>query len=240
MSKARSTLYPNGIVNADPNTFAAITNLRMDDPTKFVYYFEDFAERFNPSQVLATGQDWTITEVGTPTEALTDVVGGALLLTNSGADNDSVFLNLLVEPFQWASDKEMWFAARFKMDDVTQSDFVMGLQISDTTPLDVPDGIFFLGIDEQATIDFLIEKDNTATTLADVVTLVDDTEVELAFHYDGLGTFNVYADDALIGSTTVLTNAPDDELLTISFGIQNGEAAINAMEIDYILAVVER
>ena len=33
---------------------------------------------------------------------------------------------------------------------------------------------------------------------------------------------------------------PDDEVLTPSFGIQNGEAAAKTMSIDYILAAKER
>ena len=50
----------------------------------------------------------------------------------------------------------------------------------------------------------------------------------------------MFIDDAKVATQTTLTNAPDDEDLTISFGIQNGEAAAKTMTIDYILAAVER
>jgi len=38
----------------------------------------------------------------------------------------------------------------------------------------------------------------------------------------------------------VNTNLPDNEELTISFGIQNGAAAAKTMTIDYVTAIVER
>jgi hypothetical protein len=37
-----------------------------------------------------------------------------------------------------------------------------------------------------------------------------------------------------------ITNLPDDEELTVSFGIQNGEASAQTMTIDYVVAAVER
>ena len=74
----------------------------------------------------------------------------------------------------------------------------------------------------------------------------DDTFVTLSFEYDPLDVatggpvFRVYQDDVQVGEITGTTNAPDDEDLTISFGIQNGEAAAKTMTIDFILAAVER
>ena len=56
----------------------------------------------------------------------------------------------------------------------------------------------------------------------------------------GDGEFQIFIDDAQVASQTTLTNATDDEDLTVSFGIQNGAAAAKTMTIDYILAAVER
>lgn len=41
-------------------------------------------------------------------------------------------------------------------------------------------------------------------------------------------------------ATLATTNLPDDEELTVSFGIQNGAAAAKTMSVDYIMAVKER
>ena len=139
----------------------------------------------------------------------------------------------------------MFFKAKFKVSDATQSDVVMGLTITDTTPLDTTDGIFFQKDDGDTNIDFHIEKDNSATSNAAIGTLADDTFITVAFAYDphgnnGSGSVSIFMDDAKVGEQTTLTNIPDDEELTIAFGIQNGEAAAKTMTIDYIMCAVER
>lgn len=207
----------------------------LPDVTKAHVYFNDFD--------TYTAADWTITTVeagaGSATEALTDADGGVLLITNDSADNDSDFFNKVGESFLFESGKKLWFEARFKVSDATQSDVVMGLQITDTTPLDVSDGVFFLKSDGAATVDLLVEKNGTATTSSSVATLSDDTYVRLSFYYNGDDKIVYYVDGSQAG-TSVTTNLPDDEVLTISFGIQNGEAAAKTMSIDYILAAKER
>ena len=139
----------------------------------------------------------------------------------------------------------MFFKARFKVSDATQSDVVIGLQITDTTPLDVTDGIFFQKDDGDTNIDFHIEKDNSATSNSAVGTLADDTFITVAFAYDpngnsGSGSVSVFIDDSKVAEQSTLTNVPDDEELTVSFGIQNGAAAAKTMTLDYIIAAVER
>ena len=47
-------------------------------------------------------------------------------------------------------------------------------------------------------------------------------------------------DDVHVASQATLTNVPDDEDLTVSFGIQNGAAAAKSMTLDYVIASIER
>ena len=228
------THFTNGVSNVTQGH--PLYEFGMMDPTKWVAYFNDF-------NTYSAG-DWTITTTeagaGNATEALTDVAGGALLITNDDADNDADFFNLVGESFQYSSTKKMFFRARFKISDATQSDIVMGLQITDTTPLAVTDGIYFTKADGSTATSFVVTKDSTATTQASVATLADDTFVTLAFFYNPQsGNFEVFADDSKVAEV-VNTNAPDDELLTVSFGIQNGEAAAKTMTLDYVFAAVER
>lgn len=230
--------FPNGVTNVSAGD--PLFHFTMPDPTKWVIYHNDFH--------TYTATDWTITTTeagaGDATEALTDGAGGQLLITNDAADDDADFFQKVGEGFRWSSTKKMFFKARFKTSDATQSDIVMGLQITDTTPLDVTDGLFFIKADGAATVNFRIEKDNTATALSSVATLANDTFVELAFAYlpqhSGGPVFEVYVDGVRTASTTTTTNAPNDEDLTISFGIQNGEAVAKTLTVDYIFAAVER
>jgi len=199
-------------------------------------YFNDFMT-YNSS-------DWTITTTeagtGSATEAVTSSAGGALLLTNAAGDNDLDFLQLKGEAFTLAAGKRAFFSSRFKVSDATQSDFVMGLHITDTSPLDVTDGIFFISADGAATVDLSVEKNNSATTASSIATMSNDTFITLSWFIDP-NTSNVhYSVNNAEPLVLADTNLPNDEDLTISFGIQNGEAVAKTMTVDYINVMVER
>jgi hypothetical protein len=200
-------------------------------PTTAHVYFNDFD--------TYTAAEWTVTETGVATQALTDADGGRLLITNAAADNDASFSQKVGESFLFATGKKVWFEALFQVSDATQSDFVMGLQITDTTPLAVTDGVYFRKDDGDANIDFVVIKDSTATTTTAVTTAADATDIKLGFYFDGVDKITIFVDGVALGSS-VTTNLPDDEVLTVSYGIQNGEAVAKTMTLDYILAAKER
>jgi len=204
-------------------------------PSDVHMFFDDF------NTYLAS--DWTITTTeaggGSASEALADGVGGLLLITNDAADNDHDFFQLVKEGFKFQSGKRLWFEIRFQTNDATETDIVAGLQITDTTPLAVTDGVYFLKSDGAATADFMVTKDSTSTTESAVATMADNTDVILGFHYDGASTISYYV-NRVRGGTVGITNMPDDEELTVSFGIQNGAAAAKTLTVDYVLAAQER
>ena len=202
----------------------------------FYGYFNDF--------MTYNSGDWTVTTTeagtGSASEAVTSSGGGAFLLTNAAGDNDLDFLQLKGEAFRLSASKKAYFSARFKVSDATQSDFVMGVHITDTTPLDVTDGIFFISADGAATLDFQVEKDNTATTTSSVATMANDTFITTSWFIDPDRDALYYSINNGTPLKSVATNLPNDEDLTISFGIQNGEAVAKTMTIDYITMMVER
>lgn len=206
------------------------------DPTDYHVWFDDFDKY--------TAGDWTLTTVeagaSSATEAISNADGGVLLITNDSADDDSDFFQWAKETFKYESGKRLYFAIRFKTSDATQSDIVAGLQITDTTPLAVTDGIYFRKDDGDTNLDFVVVKDSTATTVTAFSTLADDTWVKLAWYYDGSSSdIDILVNDVVVGSAA-LTNVPNDEELTISFGIQNGAAAAKTMSVDYIMVAKER
>ncbi len=188
--------------------------------------------------------DWTITTTeagtGTASEAVTSSAGGALLLTNAAGDNDLDFLQLKGEAFKLSTSKKAYFSARFKVSDATQSDFVMGLQITDTTPLATTDGVFFIKDDGDTNLDFIVEKDSTSTDTTAIHTMEDDTFVTVTWFIDPDASKVFYSVNNAAPVSVVNTNLPDNEELTVSFGIQNGAAAAKTMTIDYVVAAVER
>ena len=225
-----TTRFPNGVTNVGEQSLFA--ELGQPAATLYHTYFEDFD--------YYTAADWTVTETQAgATQALTDGDGGLLLITNTAADNDLVSLQKVGESFRFASGKPLFFEARFKVSDATQSDVVIGLQITDTTPLDVTDGVFFIKADGAATVDFFVEKNNTATTASAVATMANDTFIRLGFYYDGISAVQYFVNGSIAGSS-VTTNLPDDEDMTITIAIQNGEAVAKTMTVDYVYVAKER
>tara|TARA_R110002094_G_scaffold151674_1_gene139779 strand:- start:189 stop:812 length:624 start_codon:yes stop_codon:yes gene_type:complete len=206
-------------------------------------YHDDFFEFHSGIYTITTTEAGT----GSATEVITAGAGGQLLITNAAGDNDLDFLQLKGESFLWDSTKRMFFTSRFKTNDATQSEIIMGLQITDTTPLDITDGIYFFKPDGDTQPDFVIEKDNDfGTSVLEMNAMADDTFVTLSFEYDPLDVatggpvFRAYQDGAKVGQIASTVNAPDDEELTISFGIQNGEAVVKTLSLDFLMAAVER
>lgn len=230
MADTINTRFPVGLTNVSESS--SLADLGMPSPTKFHSYMEDF-------DYYVAG-DWTVTETDSgATQALTDGDGGLLLVTNTAADNDLVGIQKKGESFRFASGKKLFFEARFKVSDATQSDLVIGLQITDTTPLDITDGVFFIKADGSTSVSFSVEKNNTATTTSAVATMADDTFITLGFNYDG-GSVMEYCVNGVVAGTSVTTNLPDDEDLAISFALQNGEAVAKTMTVDYIFVAKER
>jgi hypothetical protein len=235
-----TTHHPNGVTNVTSNS--TLGSYVAPDPSKVHQFFDDF----DSADIGTTGTDWLYTKTGAGTTAITGESGGVLLITNAAADNDNVFLQWMGknagtvgETFKFVLGKKLWFKTRFKTSDATQSDIVFGLQITDTAPLAVSDGVFFLKADGAATVDLLVEKNSTATTTSAVATLVSATYITLGFVWDGVDRIDYYVDDVWKGKS-VTTNLVDDEELAVSFGIQNGEAVAKTLSVDYIFVAAER
>ena len=228
--------FPYGVTNQ--NKTSMYGQFKSMVPQVYHQYFDDF-------DTYLAGQ-WTITATGAGTTALTDADGGAILLTNAAADNDARFHQKVGEGFLPASGKKVFFETRFTVSDATQSDWVIGLQVTDTTPLDVTDGMYFQKDDGDTNIDFYCSKDATtgrSTTTAWTTASAAATYMKLGFYFDGVRYITLWKDGVETAtvdlSTTLATYLPDTEL-TISFGIQNGEAVAKTMTVDYIFAAMER
>lgn len=204
-------------------------------------YYEYFNDFLNTAD-YASG-DWTTTNAGSGTIAVNTgsvagAAGGMLVLTGGSADDALIAIQNKIEGFKFVAGKRMAFQARFKLSDATQLDMVIGLQVTDTTPLAVVDGIFFRKDDGDAYLDFVACKNSTETQKTAVATLANDTFVKVGFYYDG-SELAIYIDDVAVGDCA-LTNVVDDEELCISFAVQNGEAVSKVMTIDYVRAIFER
>lgn len=228
-----TTRLPNGFTNVGDSSIFA--NMTQPDPTKFHEYWNDFD--------TYTAGDWVVTETQAgATQALTAGDGGWLLLTNTAADDDLIALQKTPAAFTLTAGKKAFFRCRFKVSDATQSDVVFGLQVVDTTPLDVTDGIYFLKSDGAATVNFICRKNATtgSTSASSVATLANDTFVTLGFYYDGIDKVYYSVDGTIGGSLDASSSYLPDTITTVSFAVQNGEAVAKTMTVDYVYAAIER
>jgi hypothetical protein len=201
-----------------------------------------FHTYFNDFDTYVAG-DWTVTETDSgATQALTAGDGGLLLITNTAADNDLVALQKNPAAFTFTAGKKTFFRCRFKVSDATQSDLVFGLQVVDTTPLDVTDGIYFLKADGAATVDFICRKNAStgSTSAAAVATMANDTFIELGFYYDGQSKVAYEVNGSVLGSLDASSTYLPDTTCTVSFALQNGEAVAKTMTVDYVYVAKER
>jgi len=213
------------------------------DPTKIFTLFDDFY-----NYVAA---DWTVTVVGTtPTAAITDGAFGRLLLTTTGADNDGIQLQKVGEAFLPISGKKMWFKTKFQVSDATQSDFLFGIAITDTTAIvaagdGVTDGIFFQKDDASTSVTLYCQKDATTgqTSAASVATMVDATDIELGFEFDGVSKIKYWVDGVHKGTLDITTTPsaflPDTEC-RVTLAFLTGAAAVKTCNVDYIFTAIER
>lgn len=223
------TRYPSGVTNvtkaSDLGMFTA------PDPTKNHVYFEDFD--------YYTAGDWTVTTAGSASAvALADVNGGAITLTTDAGATDSVYMNKIGESFLFVVGKKAWLKTRLRVSNATSSIFAVGLQITDTSPLDVTDGVFFYKAGGATSITLQVEKNNTATS-STVGSCTDGTMVTLGFYYDGASGISYFLDGVQVG-TSAVTNLPDDENLTVSIALKNTTTEARIMTVDYVLAAIER
>lgn len=214
-------------------------NLPIGQEPDLVVYFNDFIKEADYAAA-----DWTITTVeagaGSATEAIAaDELGGALLITNDAADNDSDELQLAQDNWKLSAGKRLWWEMRLKISDATQSDLFVGLATTDSTLIaGTTDSISFRKDDGSTALSFVTEDNTSETSTASVATVVADTYMKLGFYWDGISKVRAYVNRSLVATHTA--NIEQTNKLAISMAIQNGEAAAKTMTVDYIYCAMER
>jgi len=201
-------------------------------------FIEDFVG--TPFAAADTPAAWTVTLVeagaGETTVALTDGAGGFLLITTDANEDDGANLQVTKEAFKLASGKPCYFGIKFKISEATQSDFLVGLCITDTTLLGgMTDGVYFRKVDGSTDVKFVLEKNSTETESSSLLTAAADTDITLEFFFDGTNV------DAYVNGTLqtrlAQTNLPDDEELTPSIHFLTGAAAAITMTVDWVRCI---
>ena len=223
------TRFPNGISdNVKGSPLGEYPGL---DPFALQTYVNEF-NSFNPVE-------WEITETQAgATQEIRDESGGILRLQNTAADDDLVQVHLLKNVFLLAPGKQSWFKCRFKVNDATQSDVLIGMYEDDATPFNRFEGIYFVKTDGSTSVDMEVNSEGTATVTEGITDLVDDTYVELSWYFNGSDKVFAFVDGVLVASSS--TENLSVEEISPGFALKNGEAVAKKLDIDYVLMANER
>lgn len=178
----------------------------------------------------------TLVEAGageTTVALLAGEAGGALLVTTDANDNDGANIQAKGEAFKFVAGQPLYFGIKLKMSEVVQSDFMVGLSITDTDMLGgITDGTYFRKVDGSAAVTGNLEKNSTETNSATLLTAVADTYYTLEFYWDG-AALDLYI-DGVVQTRPVLTNLCDDEELTPSMHFLTGEAVVHTFTVAWM------
>jgi hypothetical protein len=205
----------------------------------------DVEDDFYEYDTTATAGRWVLTSVGTGTPALADeVAGGVVVLTCQATTDDATHqIKGVSAPFKLAAGKTLWFETRFKLvGDATNSELSIGLvalgedlsAVADALPAD---GVVFVKQDTGTGIALTCSKDGTDTgAVAGVHTLVNNTYVTLGLLIDGVTSVTPYVNG--VAGTAATATICDDESLTPSFLVRNGDATTQeVLHVDYVRCV---
>ena len=202
-----------------------------------VSYIEDFVN-FPVDDTTGDPLAWTTTVVeagsGVTTFVSTDASGGKGLITTAANENDGGNYQLNGESFETTSYQDLYFGTKLAINDADQTDIIIGLAVTDTTLLGgLADGVYFESVDGSATLSAVTEASSTETQSDSVGTLVDATEIELEFYWDGT-TVEFFVDGSSVATST--TNIPATQM-RVSVHFLTGEATANTCTIDWIRCI---
>lgn len=208
-----------------------------------VKYISDFVAE--PVDLTSGEYDprWTITRVeagaGESTFGPLDGSGGIGRITTDANDNDGINAQLRGESFKLAAGNIVYFGAKVRMSEATQSDFFLGLAITDTDILGgVTDSIGFDKVDGATAVKAFVNKNTTRTEVTPVLTQDADTWHILEFYFDGpRGTVKFFVDGVETTRLASWANIPNDEELRVTFQGLSGSAGAKTFDLDWIRCI---
>jgi hypothetical protein len=200
------------------------------DPAMAFFRDDDFLGAFDAVGAYTkttTGAGSTvglIHSVGGVVECATDASGS----TASAQFQSNSEVNLL------AAGKPAFFEARLNVSDATAPALAVGCAKTNTTLIagTITDGVWFSKAAGSTSVSFNLAKASTVTTVTNVATLANGTNVKLGFIFDGNGNVTPYVNGLAVGNP-VTTNIPNTQTITPSFAIQAGASAVKKLDVDY-------
>lgn len=234
-----------------PDLWKLAPSLNDNDPSRFFLFFDDF---LNPAS--STASDYhaydSNDDSGTGTNAFQDAAGGIYNVVTAAADNDYHAMSTVAENWLFAEGKELWFEARFKLNEANTDESTWWFGLTDTLttggmqanaagPLASYDGALIWKTPETAlTVNFETSNAATQNTLSAFATSISDTWQRVGFYFDGVATTSTITpyfhdgDDWTVGTAQDITLSGLQEMHAV-FGVKAGPSGgAETLEIDYL------
>ncbi len=202
-----------------------------------ISYMQDFAAAFPTDDTTTYPTEWTTTLVdggvdGLDSAGLGTTAGGVWKILTNDAENDGQNIQLTGESYLQAEDKPLYFGITLQADEATESDFIVGLCITDTTLLGgMTDGYYFRKVDGATAIAFVTEVGSAETESTGLGTFADNTNITLEISAESNDSVKAYIDGVLVATHTAGITA---EELTLSVHFLTGEASAHALLVDWL------
>jgi hypothetical protein len=231
----RDVDFMNYHINHDK--WNVIRNWDIQDTVRWVDEFLFYEIDMYTEAVTAQGDGY----------AIIDYVNGVMSLQATAANDAYDEIAQDAETWQLATGYPLYFEARFKLSDVDDCDWYVGLINSAGIFSAAPqDGVYFRVTDGSASLLFTTEVATVETDVDTGIDLVDATWIRVGFHWDGDGNLRWFvftdgdAPQACAATGVVTTGFKEDELMNIAFGVRNGSAAKKVGYIDYLKCAMRR
>jgi hypothetical protein len=227
------TRYPGGLANVVEGSLFG--DLKQPSPTKYHVFFDDF-DRY-------TAGDWVVTETDAgATQALVGADGGQLVITNTAGITDVVELRwaggsgAFLGNFTFDPAKDLFVAAKFKLDNASLPTALIGLRSSNST-----NTVALIKAGGAATLLARVQSSTgTVSTTVAGAAMVADTFVVAGLAYtaaDGKMTF--FQDDAASPVTGWVAPAAAT-LMAPNIGMVNTTAVARVMTLDWVFFAKQR
>lgn len=196
------------------------------------------------SEVADRGE-WLVTRDVAPTIVIADdAPGGVLAITTGSNANDFVSLQLNGEAFKPQAGKNILFECRFKLDDVDDAMWFVGLATTDVTGNTrgpVLDGTtnsigFRNVVGTTANVHYVVENATTETTDDSGIDLANDTWIIAVIEVIGTEKVLFFLSSAANPDqkvATVKNNIPANDPLTLTLEV-SATTASSVLSVDYI------
>lgn len=211
--------------------------------TNVVKYINDFTvcPRSTKAADATNNPEWIITHTSAGTGhsevKSADLTGGVMTLEPATNDNDGINMQLRGEDFSPKTDCPLYFGVRYKCDENTQSDFIIGIVEHDTVTIDGSShGIFFATTDGGTYVKLHVVKDGTTDKTTNMTTGLTNTGWNVdEFLVSSTSKVECWHNNSYIGSVTA--GIPSTDMaVTVAFEAGAANSTYN-LYVDWIRCI---